>query len=1095
MDQHTGEPDDRFDAFAPGGSAVPLPPGAPPGAPGVPGRTAPGAVAGAATPGDAPPGPAAGPAGPARRPGEALPPAGHGSRPAHAPGGAGPVAAPGPYPGPRPAGPAAGGRRGGSPAYDRFDGFDGFDGFDAFGGGRANVPLSPIVPAGAADPVPPEAASLFDSTAPLPVVPVRAARDPLVPEPGTPGGDGRRGGRVVAGDYLLTLNPVDGTEVVRCPPAELPVPVRRARDERAARMTAARPTPPPGPPAPELPLLERDEERERLIRLLARGRSIRVTGPSGVGRSALLESVANACGDLAPEGVLRLSGYRRTPADLLQDLYALVYAGDAYRAGRAELARLLGDVGAVVVVDDLEFGGAALEEVLATAPECAFLMSATPEVPAPAPDSMVEEVFLPGLSRAACLELLQLVAGRPPAQDEAAWAADLWFESEGLPLRFVQAGALLRQRDALGRQPDQDWEDSVWANGSPDATAALPDLTGFDGPGPSGAPAVPQPPAPGHGPDPVTGPGPGPVAGPGPVIGSGPVRPSPPAGGVPVPLPSLAQSAAPAELLASRLGESAREALVFAVALDGECPHPSHLPALVGDSHGDAALGELTSLGLAVPVASHFRLAAGVVRQLTAALAADGELSEVQAHSAALHYAWWAGHPSVTPERVAAEAEAILAAMTACRDGGQPGAVVLLARTVAPVFAASLHWGAWERALRTGQEAARLSGEVAAEAYFHHELGVIALCSGNTDRARAELEASIALRAALADRQGTVVGRRTLALVNDAAGEPPTQPLPPVPALASAAVAPASAVTAPVPAAETTLVLPEPVPPAALITRRTSAPAHAQRSGRRAAPSSRRNLVAAATGVLLAGALGTIVTLGAGSHGSSDTPNQVKPIESVRQGAPQDTTVPAPGVVIAPPAATTTSAAASPSATAPGGPATAPVTAFTDAGLTAPPATFPVTPGTPSWAGGGTTGGTAGGGSGNGGNGGGGGGHSTTGGPGSSGGTSGAPTSGGSTTSGSGTGGSTASGGTSGPSTGGGTSSGTSDGGSTTGASGGTSTGTSSGTGSSGGTTGTTGSTTSGSTSGTSGGTDTTGGSTSGTTTGTSTAGGTGTTP
>ncbi|MBM9503708.1 ATP-binding protein [Actinacidiphila acididurans] len=912
------------------------------------------------------------------------------------------------------------------------DGSEDADSFDAFGTGRVRAALppaslSPIALPGAADAPPPEAASLFDSTAPLPKVTQRPPRDPLVPDLGsTPGAGSARARRVVAGEYLLTLNPIDGTEIVACPPEQRPEPQRRTPQDRAARIAAARPAPPPGPPTTELPLLEREEERERLTRLLARGRSVRVTGPSGAGRTAVLEAVAGACDDLAPDGVLWLSGYRRSPADLLQELYTVVYGGDGYRPGRAELPALLREVGAVVVVDDLEFGAAALEEVLATLPECAFLMSATPDVPAPAAESGIEEVFLPGLSRPACVDLLQLAAGRPLAEDERAWAADLWFESEGLPLRFVQAGALLRQRDALRAPAEPDFDDSVWENGTPAAgVPPIPDLTGFDDPQDA------QPLAP-------------PTA--------------PPLPAADVPLPSLAESAAPAVLLASRLGESAREALAFAVALDGECPHPSHLPALVGDTHGDAALGELTAVGLAVPVASHYRLAAGIVPQLAAALAADGELTEVQAHSAALHYSWWAGHPSVAAERVALEAEAIIAALAACRDGGNASAAVLLARTVAPVFAVALHWGAWERALRIGQEAARLSGEVAEEAYFHHELGVLALCTGNHDRARAELEASIALRGALADRQGSVVGRRTLALVNDVA----PQALPAPEPLLALEAAPAAA------PAETTLFLPEPVPPVALISPRphAQAPAHATPPGRLALLASRRNLVAAGTGVVLAGVLGTIVTLGATSNSSSDTPNQVKPIESVQQDAPDTTTAPPEDATTASPPPTTASTSASPS----GSPSTtsaSPASTLTDGGLSTPPDT-PSAPASSRPPAGGTSGGSGSGGT------------STTGGTGGHG------TSGG-TTGGTASGGTTAGGTSGGPTTSGGTSTGTSGGTTTTG---GTSTGSTTG-GSTGGSptsggtsTGTTGSPTDGGTSTGSTGTPTDGGTTTGTTSG-----------
>ncbi|MFE2544746.1 ATP-binding protein [Actinacidiphila glaucinigra] len=697
-----------------------------------------------------------------------------------------------------------------------------------------------------------------DGTAPAPRV-GRPPRDPLALELGaaTADGDAPRVVELVVGDYRLTLNPVDGSEVSSLAPGGLPTPVRRAAQERAALTAAARPTAPPGPLAPELPLLERGEERERLVRLLSRGRSVRVTGPSGAGRSVLLDAVAEACVDLAPDGVIRLSGYRRTPSDLLQELFGTIYEAEDYRPDRSRLLELLREVGAVVVLDDLEFGGASLEELLAAAPECAFVMSATPDVPAPSSDSLVEEVFLPGLTRVACLELLEFSAGRPLEEEETAWAADLWFESEGLPLRFVQAGALLRQRDALGAEILAA-DESVW--GDVEAVDGLPVDAPFDArPGASAS----------H-----------------------------------VPLPSLAESAAPAVLLASRLGASAQEALRFAVALGGECPHPSHLPALIGDTHGDAALGEIVAVGLAVPVAAHHRLAAGVSRQLAlvdglaAEAAAEGS---PQALAAAQHYAWWAGHPSVTPQRVAAEAEAILAALGAARDGGHTSAAVLLARTVAPVLAAAMYWSAWERALRVGQEAARLAGEVAEEAYFLHELGVLALCLGSLDRARSELEASIALRGALADRQGTTVGRRTLALVADREGGP-------VPGTGLVGVE--------TPATGTDMS----EAPTTIIGKRLAAAAAAPR--RIALTGSRRNLVAAGAGALLAAVLGTVVTLGTtASGGDQNTPMNVKPVESAQEDGADDglpaEDLPTPGSTQRP----RPSASGSDTATTPGAPA------------------------------------------------------------------------------------------------------------------------------------------------------------------------------
>lgn len=659
--------------------------------------------------------------------------------------------------------------------------------------------------------------------------------EPPVPVPVGPQSGSRglaRVVRVVSGAYLLTVNPVDGSEIEPCPPGEVPAaPEKLGQEERDAAARAAAPPLPPGPSGTagrQTVLEERTEDTERLVRLLSRGRSVRVTGPSGSGRTRLLDAVAEACAGLAPDGVIRLSGYHRNATDLLYALFAAVHRAPQHRPDRAGMLRRVAGIGAIVVLDDLEFGGAALDELLDATPECAFLISATPDVAAPSPASHLEEVFLGGLGRGGCVRMLERAVGRPLTDDEEAWAADLWFESEGLPLRFVQAAALLRQRDRLLAGP-----------------GALDDGYGLF---PAEAPDAGEP-------------------------GAG-------AGEHPeVPLPSLGEAAAPAPLLASRLSEAARETLRLAVALGGELPHPAHLPALTEDTHADAALGDLLDCGLITPVAGHYRLAATVQDQLTAAGYAQG--AAARAHTVAQHYAWWAGHPSVAPERAAAESAVALAAMgvlTGSRESGHTSAAVLLARTAAPAFAAALHWSAWERTLRHGQEAARLAGEVAEEAYFHHELGVLALCTGNLDRARAELEASIGLRGVLSDRDGAVAGRRALALVTDssraAAAAAATTTLPQAPGAAARKPDPAKSPAATPPGGVTAATPPaSPAEGAATIVARGSSPTAATTAvpavtvgggagGKRVFGRARRNVVAAGAGALLAAVLGTVVTLG-----------------------------------------------------------------------------------------------------------------------------------------------------------------------------------------------------------------------------------------
>ncbi|WP_037680602.1 ATPase AAA [Streptomyces griseus] len=671
----------------------------------------------------------------------------------------------------------------------------------------------------------------------------RPPRDPLTPDFGQSAPSLARTVQLVCGEHLLTVNPVDGSEIELCPPSERPGrPEKLTEAARAEAARAAKPPVPPGPAQPALPLLGRQDEREQLVRLLARGRSVCLTGPAGSGRTSLLDIVAEDCADLAPDGVIRLGGFHRTASDLLHDLFYAAYDAPLYRPERDELLTLVREIGAVVVVDDLEFGGAGLDELLDATPECAFLFAATPDAPAPSADAAVEEVLLGGLDRAGGVDLIERVAGRALTEEESNWAGDLWFESEGLPLRFLQAGALLSQRDQRRADAAAVDEFGVFEDARPDDAAvdAPFDIDAEDGER--------------------------------------------------IPLPSLGEAAAPAPLLAARLSDSARSTLRFALALDGEVPHQAHLPALVGDTHADAALGELAACGLVTPVGSRYRLAAGVPAQLVAA--GYGDDIEERALAAAQHYTWWAGHPSVTPERVCAEADALLAALgvlvpltsPADADAGE-NIAVQLARTAAPAFAAGLHWSAWERALRAGAEASRLAGEVAEQAYFHHELGILALCEGQLDRARAELEASIGLRGALADKRGTVAGRRALALVADRMGD--------VPGLAAAmageevpdarseeSASPAGGVPAALSA------FPQLQPPSGdtLVTHQLSAPpGPSVQPGPSGAPPRhgrggltglvRRNLVAVGAGTLLAAVLGTVVTLGATSDNDANPPS------------------------------------------------------------------------------------------------------------------------------------------------------------------------------------------------------------------------------
>ncbi|MFJ3789062.1 ATP-binding protein [Kitasatospora sp. NPDC090091] len=526
-----------------------------------------------------------------------------------------------------------------------------------------------------------------------------------------------RGGELVSGGLLVTVGTPDGSEVRPCPEEWRPQPRRIGRSE-PARGPVGGPGRAVGPLAlgagpADLPLLDREADVAQLLGLLAEGRSVRLVGQAGSGRSALLSAVAEAAGDLAPGGVVQLCGHRRTAADLLQDLFAATHHAPGFRPDPGQLAEHLARVGAVVVIDEVEPTGAELEQLLAAAPDCAFLISAAPGSPLLPADSRLQDHPVAGLSRAACLALAARQAGRPLDAAEKAWAVDLWFESEGLPLRFVQAAALLRQRDVAVDALVAAEEDRL------DVFGAVR--------------------APVHDPDPA--------------VREGELRGS-------VPLPSVAETASPAVRLAEGLSEPAQAVLRLAVALGGECPTAPHLPALIDVGQGESALHELADAGLAVSIGGHHRLTAGAVELLAPHWPARGSTD-----GAAQHFAWWVGHSSVSLEQIAAEAEVVIGVLLADRTAGRHASVVRLARAAAPALALALRWGAWERALRLGLEAARETGSRADEAWFHHELGVFAVCAQEPGRATAELEAALALRAAVGEPRGAAAARRMLDLL------------------------------------------------------------------------------------------------------------------------------------------------------------------------------------------------------------------------------------------------------------------------------------------------------------------------------------------
>src|SRR6266545_4308773 len=189
------------------------------------------------------------------------------------------------------------------------------------------------------------------------------------------------------------------------------------------------------------PLVGRGELLDRLAGLARPGWAVELRAACGFGKSSLLAALAArlAASTAAPAVHLRVGAV--PPDDVLDQLVgALFIADQPVRPTPQQRAGLLGNVRAVVVLDDVTLESQQLAEIASALPQCLVLIGSDSDQPVL--DAGGVSVALPGLAEPAGLQLLVRDLGRPLGQDEADGAARLCAAVRGQPLRLRQAAAL-----------------------------------------------------------------------------------------------------------------------------------------------------------------------------------------------------------------------------------------------------------------------------------------------------------------------------------------------------------------------------------------------------------------------------------------------------------------------------------------------------------------------------------------------------------------------------------------------------------------------------------------------------------------------------
>ena len=236
--------------------------------------------------------------------------------------------------------------------------------------------------------------------------------------------------QIAAGEYTVQAGGEHGAVVLVAPPGSQPAPRPRSLPI-LQRPSAVR------------GFVDREEELAAALDAIADGTPVGINGPPGIGKSSLLRQLAHApeVGTL-PDGVVYLSARQQPGEDLLQALFEAFYDCDIpFRPNHLQAREFLKGKRALVLLDDGELRPEEAEDLLDSAPDCAFAMATRERCLW----RECRSVALAGLPPDDARALFERELGRSLADEETEAFESLLARLGGHPLRLLQAAGQLRQ--------------------------------------------------------------------------------------------------------------------------------------------------------------------------------------------------------------------------------------------------------------------------------------------------------------------------------------------------------------------------------------------------------------------------------------------------------------------------------------------------------------------------------------------------------------------------------------------------------------------------------------------------------------------------
>ena len=437
---------------------------------------------------------------------------------------------------------------------------------------------------------------------------------------------------------------------------------------------------------PKPVMLGREQQSAEALTALRAANPVGFHAACGYGKTTLLQHII---ADARERGVAASYVYLRADrdrvGDLLQRLVDRLFSSDQQvKLTLTQCAQLLGQVSAVIAIDDISFGPDQISYLLdVLAGYSVVLGSAHPVL-----GRRGRSRDLPGLSGDAALALIADDLGRPLTSEELPATRQLTDAIDGQPLHLRQAAALVRESrhsfQALARKAASD-----------------PDVLD--------------------------------------------------------------------RLSINALAEHERRALAV-LALAAGALLPADIVATIGQiTYLGQCLELLHRRGLTEQRNDRFGLPICKARSYRQML-----LNDLHLAASARDLASWLVAADPTSGESTSAAEAALAIMEFAAERGEWTAVVRLARAAEAILFITGRWEAWHHTLTQGLQAARATSDLAAEAFFSHQLGSLALCQDELDDAARLLRRALTLREQTGDRDGADTTRHNLQLL-----EPPAPPPPP----------------------------------------------------------------------------------------------------------------------------------------------------------------------------------------------------------------------------------------------------------------------------------------------------------------------------